>query len=80
MTTSLYPTGHSAVRLCNVTGDALHYDAFVTGSYCTLIIMYTAIVQQCTASDVMCSNCLLSMCFMLLICLTNIIEFDLSII
>ena len=23
VTTSLYPTGHSAVRLCNVTGDAL---------------------------------------------------------
>ena len=30
MTISLYPTGHSAVRLCNVTGDALRYDAFVT--------------------------------------------------
>ena len=28
--TPLYPTGHSAVRLCNVTGDMLRYDAFVT--------------------------------------------------
>ena len=31
VTSSLYPTGHSAVRLCNVTGDMLRYDAFVTG-------------------------------------------------
>ena len=34
VTTSLYPTSHSAVRLYNVTGDALHYDTFITHSCC----------------------------------------------
>ena len=35
VTTSLYPTGYSAVRLCNVTGDVLRYDAFVTSGMMT---------------------------------------------
>ena len=41
VTSSLYPTGRSAVRLCNIIGDALHYDAFITFTcHCSFTIYY----------------------------------------